>query len=333
MLVLALGACRQSAVSQKSSLDFPDTLNVSWSVIENQDIVPYCDNILIKDSTILLSGKLDGHYIHRYTQNDGTLLDSHITIGQGPDEVIFPFCTSIFDDTLTLYDMRAKRVKMFDSDFKCVRSISTAEQTPVHEAWPLGADRMLLKVPLKTDDGKWYAGWRIVDLSNPTKIFASYDTIPDCVKRNPEALGVLITQTALSPDRRHFATGTTNGCVFQTFDISSDRFIPIISEYLFPIKFDKIGNGIPGTSFTGFTALCASNTCLYGAFAGSPDSNDANKIGVWSWDGVPRLLIQTDSRILNLAISESGNELFGVILRDDECLLAKIADLKQKQSQ
>ncbi len=322
---VALSSCKDNARQCDSPLDFADTVKMSWTVLDDQDILPVVDGIFAKDSVVWISGKLDGKFVHRYSQADGHMIDSHVSIGQGPDEMIYPCCLSLFGDTTALFDMRAREIKMYDRDFECVNRIPTADWSrAVWEAWALSPTRGLLKLPAQTDDGKGYSMWQYVDLGGNNDIIASYDTIPQCVAHEPRALSVLSSLTVTSPDRRHYAVGTTSGGVFQTFDISGDDIVPIISDFLFFVEFDEAGNGIAETCQVGFSGLASDNERLFGSYSGSLSLEDATKIGVWNWDGTPERLIQTDAIILKLAFDADTQTLWGVLFDKGEFRLAKL---------
>lgn len=127
--------------------------------------------------------------------------------------------------------------------------------------------------------------------------------------------------TILSPDRKHFANGS-NGHSLQTFAINDDYSItPIISEEVFPIINE--GGSYKSVAF-GLLSFAADNDNVYSSFAETENEADANKIGVWSWEGTPERLIITDAPIVSIGVTEDGKTMYGFIVVDGEAALAKM---------
>ena len=327
--IIALGilvfSCKNHKVPSAEALFFSDSLNTTWSILDCKSIIPVGNPMIVKDSVIILAGHLDGKFLHCYNIGNGELLGSYISLGQGPDEIINPWTVNL-SDTISIFDLAKKSLMFYDKEYNFIKSVSLSKKDkPMSVVVPVSSELAIFKVPLQTSADYDYYGWEMSYLSNPNKTVSRYDDLPSCVENNPRALGVINALMVLSPDKKHFAYGTTTGGVLQTFDISNNSFKPIISEYLFPVEFDADGKVIRETRHIGFTALTADNSYLYGAFAGTTDEFESTKIGIWNWDGTPELLIKTNAPILSMTKDEMSNKLYALIYENEEFKLAYIS--------
>lgn len=132
------------------------------------------------------------------------------------------------------------------------------------------------------------------------------------------------SQTIVSPDKKHFVNGS-QGFSLQTFAINDDySIVSIISEDVFPLLHEG-RDYAPHNDALGLLSFTADNNKLYGVYAETKNESDANKIGVWNWDGTPERLIITDAPIISIAVTEDGKTIFGFILVNDDIAIAKIA--------
>ncbi len=325
-LIFLLAGCSRKDATSDNMLQFPETEHAEWIVSETDELVPRPIALCSTDSSVFVLGLMDGKWVHEYSLENGKLLGSRVSHGQGPGEVVNAADLCMTKNGFDVYDTDTKRIIEFDDNFQFVSSYPIqADNSAVWEAWRLSDKTALLRGPRFIDDEIITRSLHIVGLNNSDKngMIFSYGDIAPAVESCPQALA-LQSVSILSPDRRHFATATTIGGVMEIFDISDDSIAPVLCQYLFNVDFDGQSSYVPDQTQYGFSAITVDNNYLYGAYSGTSDPNGMTRIGVWKWDGTPVKLIETDNLILGMTLTPASKMLVAVIFAGNEFRLAKI---------
>ena len=320
ILILAITGCSQKGRNQDKdsfTIEFPETENLSWEILPSDEIIPFPDDVMARDSVIIILGNLDNSWIQVYDKRTGAHLQSHVGYGEGPEEIIFA-CNAVCDPDgeISIADMKTGKIIKLKRDFSTEDVWNTHEFSPnLSGAWPLQEDKWLID-HLVPKDKKLHRNMEIIDFSSPEKIISSYEIKAEDLNVNPMML-MRDPKGVVSPDGQHFARGIGTGCILQIFDIKDDRIIPKKSEVYFEPEFDEEGNTDP-FPVRGFTSLTATDKYIIGSYGGTRSDFEVNKIGIWDWNGNPVKLIQTDGSIFRLALDESEGMLYAVLLQENE---------------
>lgn len=320
ILILAITGCSQKGRNQDKdsfTIEFPETENLSWEIIPSDEIIPFPDDVMARDSVIIVLGNLDNSWIHLYDKRTGAPLQSYVGYGEGPEEIICA-CNAVInqDGEISISDLMTDKIIKLKRDFTTEDVWNVREIAPhLSGAWQLREDKWLIDHFIPKDH-ILHHNMKIIDFSSPEKIIFSYEIKAEDLNVNPMML-MRDPKGVVSPDGLHFARGIGTGCILQIFDIKDDRIIPKKSEVYFEPEFDEEGNTDP-FPVRGFTSLTATDKYIIGSYGGTRSDFEVNKIGIWDWNGNPVKLIQTDGSIFRLALDESEGMLYAVLLQENE---------------
>lgn len=86
-LLPIISGCGNSQSQNYSSL-FAELDSIEWTIINDNEILPIANDIMVSDSLIYVLGLMDGSWLHLFEKNTGKLIGNHVLQGQGPDEIM-----------------------------------------------------------------------------------------------------------------------------------------------------------------------------------------------------------------------------------------------------
>lgn len=330
-LLPIISGCRNSQ-SQSSSSLFAELDSIEWTIINDKEILPIANDIMVSDSVIYVLGLMDSSWLHLYDRNTGKLLGNHILQGQGPNEIINALDISVNpDNELAVFDINDQRIKLFSpNDYTLTDSydLKSIFRT-AWDAYALKDGNYLVKAPSFMENESPVRSFSIVN-SKTKQIGSSYIQIPEEFKEEPMLLMVQ-SDLAISPDGKHFVSVTTRGGTIEIISIKDNEIQETFSSIPFPVEFIET-NGIKqldANAVLGFISATADNDFWIASYCGTNKDVDANKIGIWNWNGKPLKGLITDRVILKLALDNDTKILYGLLAnKDGDFSLGRI-NLKQ----
>ena len=320
-LLSLLCSCHQPAGTTYTPPNFSTIKNADVTVIGNENIIyPFTWSMQIKDSTIIMSGLLDGKWVHSYNRFSGKPISSHIRNGEGPDEIISSSKTSFAIDSnyYKTFDEETQKIKFYDKEFNFVNQYTPGHSKVlrVTDVYFLPDDRYLLQAFID----KGYSALTIVregqegNLYTVTPVDNSIDiTLND----NTPNLRKLYrrTRSALSPDATKMVCTTISGAYMEIFDIDNLTLVPKVTRYMYPFEVETNGNlqCTTSNSTQGFSAVYATNSRIIGAFLGHTDLMGPSDITVWDWNGNPLRKYKTNYQIIAMTPSpDSPDDIYAL---------------------
>ena len=136
---------------------------------------------------------------------------------------------------------------------------------------------------------------------------------------------------AIAPDGKHFVSVTTRGGTIEIFSIKGNDIKETFSAMPFPVEFIEI-NGmkqLDANTVLGFISAAADNDFWVASYCGTNKDDDANKIGIWNWNGQPLKGLITNRMILNLALDHDSKILYGLLADEEGEFSLGMINLKQ----
>jgi hypothetical protein len=297
----------------KNLFAFNDSVDVAWKYYPADEVIALPTSLYATDTTLISLSPFENSWVHTFDAMTGKLTSNSIINGQGPDEIVFG--TKVGEVASNKYryvlDSGTRCLKIFNTDNVAEKTINLNNKfNDIWDAWMLPNNKIVISAPMHDDNSNSIKRNLCIYDAATEAIIASFDSIPNCVKDNPMSICMQSTG-AVSPDGKHLAIGTTIGCVFEQFDIKNDKLMPVTSECFAAV--DMSSPTIKDRTYW-FTTMAASNNCVYGAYSGTTNPDETNKIGVWDWSGKPVKLLKTDASIAKMAISPNGKRLFAVVI-------------------
>lgn len=309
------------------SISFPKSEEKSWEVMRSKDIIPYPLGLHLQDSVLVISGRLDGKWIHHYDKETGKLHGSYLQMGRGNGEVVEAENISFGNDgSIEVFDISQNKIINLDKDFSEVKSWQTSDIAPnIQGTWRLADGHLLCKY-LQSDGKDITRCFVLVDSNEHPKIISKQTTIGKDLNVN----SLIFTQQsvmAIAPDGRNFATGTKAGAILEFFTISDDKIEPKNKEIYFEPEFIEDNGNVhtPDFPVIGFSSMVANDKYLIASYGGTNIDDEVNNIGVWDWDGNPIKMVKTNASIFALAYDQDSEMLYSVIMpKNSELMLAKM---------
>lgn len=326
-----ISGCRNSQ-SQNSSCLFAQLDSIEWTIINDKEILPIANDILVSDSLIFVLGLMDGSWLHSFDRNTGDLIGNHILQGQGPDEIINALDISLTSNNeLAIYDINDQRLKLF--------SVDTYNETgsydlksifrSVWNAYALKDGDFLVKTPSFLENESPVRSFSIVN-GKIMQIESTYLQLPEEFKEEPMLL-IVQSDLAIAPNGKNFVSVTTRGGTIEIFSIQGDEIQETFSAMPFPVEFIE-SNGIKqldANTVLGFISAAADNDFWVASYCGTNEDADANKIGIWDWNGQPLKGLITDKMILKLALDPDSKILYGLVADNEGDFSLGMINLKQ----
>ncbi|MDE6560352.1 MAG: TolB-like 6-bladed beta-propeller domain-containing protein [Muribaculaceae bacterium] len=306
--------------SQSSSNLFAESDSIDWTIINDNEILHIANDIMVSDSVIYVLGLMDGSWLHLYDKNTGKLIGNHILQGQGPNEIINALDISLAsDDELAIFDINDQRIKLFSANnFTLTESYDLKSLLrSVWDAYALKDGNYLVKAPSFMENESPVRSFSIVN-SKTKQIVSTYTQLPEEFKEEPMLLMVQ-SDLAISPDGKHFVSVTTRGGTIEIFNIKDNEIQETFSAIPFPIEFTET-NGIKqldANAVLGFISATGDNDFWVASYCGTNKDVDANKIGIWNWNGKPLKGLVTDRMILKLTLDHDSKILYGLLADKD----------------
>ena len=330
-LLHIVSGCGNSQSRNSSSL-FAELDSIKWTIINDDEILPIPNDIMVSDSLIYVLGLMDGSWLHLYDRNTGELKGNHILQGQGPDEIINALDISLTSNNeLAIYDINDQRLKLFD-----VNTYTVAESydlksilRSVWNAYALKEENFLVKAPFFQEKESPVRSFSIVN-SKTKQIESTYFQLPEEFKEEPMLLMVQ-SDLAIAPNGKHFVSVTARGGTIEIFSIQGNEIQETFSALPFPVEFIE-SNGIKQfdtNAVLGFISAAADNDFWVASYCGTYRDSDANKIGIWDWNGQPLKGLITDRMIIKLALDHDTKILYGLLADKEGDFSLGMINLKQ----
>ena len=309
-VISVLSSCHKKELSYIPPV-FTDIQDAEVTVIGGPEIIyPVAWSMQIEDSSVLMLGLLDDHWIQIYNRFSGEPTGAHITRGEGPEEMIFANM-SVFgtdDKYYKIFDEETQKIKFYDKKFNLIDQLSPKkfERGRIWDVFCLPGDRYLLHCGF---DKYWSALTIVRDgeegvMYTTTPVDSPLDSVTD---RNTPTLKDLYKRrrSTLSPDGTRLVCTTMEGAFMEIFDIKDLSLTPRVTKCMYPYEVEMRGNlrRVTDDSIQGFSAVCATDSRIIGTFLEHTEAMGPSDITVWDWDGNPLRRYKTDYQILAMALS------------------------------
>ncbi len=275
---------------------------------------------------------MDGSWLHLYDRNTGELRGNQILQGQGPNEIINALDISLTSNNeIAIYDINNQRLKLFDVNTYTMTESYDLKSIfrTVWNAYALKDGNFLIKAPYFQENESPVRSFSIVK-SKTKQIESTYNQLPEEFKEEPVLLMVQ-SDLAIAPNGKHFVSVTTRGGTIEIFSIQGDEIQETFSALPFPVEFIE-SDGIKQfdtNAVLGFISASADNAFWVASYCGTNKDSDANKIGIWDWNGKPLKGLTTDRMILKLALDHDSKILYGLLSDDEGVFSLGMINLKQ----
>lgn len=323
--MLIVGACKEHR--HLDVLEFGTEYELHTELLSlNALMITYPFDMFVTDEHIYILGIYNNKWVHCFDRLSGKYIDSFVSVGRGPGEVIS--CTKM------TYDTKLRKLYLYDSSTEKLLSYSISEnqtkidfedeilfqelEEPVvlYQIWPL-SDHTLL---VNSQSGSMEEGLtRFQILTNTGEQICTCSDMPDLTIE--DRYTYLQSTMTLSPDRTHFASVTLMGEILEIYELS-DMSITRSVEKIYSYPNISFRDGVvweTDDTIWGFPFVCSDNRYIYAAMTNDKRPNNFNKIAVFDWSGSGVLKLTTDYNILRLApyegkiysiVANSVNELF-----------------------
>ncbi len=317
-IALTATSCSQNATTGGEEMRQTDS--ISWNILTESDVLPLPFGITVNDSVMSVLGLFDDCWLHNFDLATGGHCGDYIFMGQGPGEIVNATgIGKVSDSTVFVFDPNTSKLHFYDTEsYDETEFYSFIDSGQVTwQAWGLPRKRGLVLRPSVMDDGSTLRCFAITDLTTMEEL-SVFDKVQDDFIDEPEILKMQ-SELSVSPDGKHFVSATIIGGALELFNIENDRIIPAYSKLLYPLEFvNKNGIKQPDPNPTyGFTSVCATDSLVFAAFAGSKNNKDADKVAIWGWDGDCKGFIKTDRLILKLAVSKDLSTAYAIVYGED----------------
>ena len=136
---------------------------------------------------------------------------------------------------------------------------------------------------------------------------------------------------AIAPNGKHFVYLTARGGNIEILSIQGNEIQETFSALPFHVEFIE-SNGIKQfdtNAVLGFISAAADNDFWVASYCGTYRDSDANKIGIWDWNGQPLKGLITDRMILKLALDHDSKILYGLLADEEGEFSLGMINLKQ----
>ena len=291
---------------------FTDIQDAEVTVIGGPEIIyPSAWSMQIEDSSVLMLGLLDDHWIQIYNRFSGEPTGAHITRGEGPEEMVSASGTTFGIDSnyYKTFDEVTQKIKIYDKNFDNIEQISPKHSDAIR-IWKvhfLPDNRYLLNcftrmgpstLAIVKKDGEEGVMYTTTPVDSPSDLVTDRNTptLKDLYKRR---------RSALSPDGTRLVCTTMEGAFMEIFDIKDLTLTPRVTKCMYPYEVEMRGNlrRVTDDSMQGFCAVCATDSRIIGAFLEHTEPMGPSDITVWDWDGNPLRRYKTDYQIIAMALS------------------------------
>ena len=128
------------------------------------------------------------------------------------------------------------------------------------------------------------------------------------------------SETAISPDSRHFAIASRKGAILEMYSLSDNNITRESVEYYIKPDIAMSGNSLISSEneISGFNFLYARNNYLLTAYDGETRIKDKSnlkfkKIAVFDWEGKAWLLVRTDYRIESITYDKASGIIYAIV--------------------
>lgn len=300
---------------------FTDIQDAEVTIIGGPDIIyPPTWSMQIEDSSVLILGLMDDHWIQIYNRFSGEPAGAHITRGEGPEEMIYAN-KSVFvtdDKYYKTFDEATQKIKFYDKKFNLIDQLSPKDfdRGRILDVFFLPGDRYLLHcavdkhpsaltVVRNGEEGAMYTA---------TPVDTPSDSVTD---RNTPTLKdqYLRKRSAISSDGTRLVCTTLSGAFMEIFDINGLTLTPKVTKCMYPYEVETRGNlrRVTDDSTLGFSAVCATDSRIIGAFLEHTDLMGPSDITVWDWDGNPLRRYKTDYQISAMTLSpDNPDDIYAI---------------------
>ncbi len=310
-----LPSCRNNMTydsEHTQNICFPDTIEVNWTYLSRENIIPFSKDCIINDSTIYLLGEANGKWLHLYNTKTGNLEASHISRGSEFGELtngisitknhangnISIFNGALYNRALITYGPDYSPISQYGGDsilFNCMS--------------PVSDNRILAIGPVKHGD-TWTGrnAFYLLESKRLKKLSVFDDSTYMTSPRG------IIKKFSLSPSGKMFASIAIKGGIFELFKISNDSLIRTFTRDYFPLEIndDKSVKPIKGANY-GFRAIATTDHYVYALFSDSKaEADPVMDIGIWTWDGKPVKMLKTNLNVALIAPSEDDSHIYCV---------------------
>lgn len=336
IIIISISFIVSSCVGSKEAYAppvFPVVEKLESKRVSDGLVIHFPFDMFVHGNHLFVLALSEDAWLQVYDKNTGKYIDSFVSKGQGPGEVVAStmLCYDAKQDIVSIYDESSMSLLSFkigdvpDSlvTFIEKKSMNTLSGV-VRRAWPLQENSFLIDGQL----GGTLGTQKRFQLYSGDKVVSEYNEYP--VKSEEEYLAFLSPIISISPDKKKMAVGTLFGGVLESYDLSKEIKIKETRMFYPPIfEFNSGAIRHTGETIWGFSALCATDDKLYTVLIGDKDPNLFNNISVFDWDGNEKIKYQTDCLVLRLCHSaEEPNKLYGIAFSEDKDFYLVSFDLK-----
>lgn len=295
---------------------FPRKEVVSFDIVTDSLILPVLvHDIAYKDGRLLLLYGYEMQWLHIYNLQERKLEKSLISVGRGPQEMLYAntFSVNPSKNTLNLFDYQQRKLLSLDCDSIFNNNVVIKER--------IFKDAYFKVIP-KEDNYITYFTYdprfddRIVRFflqSAWEETLASFNEYPVSDSSLASAI-YTVYSLDISPDQTKMASATLYGGILECFDISQDQFEKINTLYVSE-PFLKGGKDLLDWDKTlyCFGDLWTTNELIYAAYGAKDNKTLTSRIAVFDWKGNPLKLYETDHVIQRFCIDEKENVVYAII--------------------
>ena len=325
LLFIVIGCNSNPYDKEYVAPEFKQILDRSVSVLNDEFLFSYTSYITVVDSLLIMGFRTNSTagYFHIFNKHTGEYLKSFSGIGRGPGELLNEpsFSRSTDPTNKKLYvpkDLNSRSIVVFDISQAIEKEFVPFEETNgtlVAQGYLHFKDDIFLA----TDK---HGAFRYALVNSASDTIAMYHTYPIVteVDRDDETARFAFYRSMsgvnIKPDKKKFASITSNGLLIEIFDLSGDIIeLLCLRRYIKPLYKIRSSNAVhvavkemAGCYFT------VTDNYLYGIMY---FEHDQSNIWVFDWEGLPIKRYQLDKNVYRIAIDEEAGFAYVQIIDDE----------------
>ena len=311
-LVIVSCSSRHSAtVNDEAGAVFADSIDVQWTYIAGDDMMPSVTDFIAGDTCLYLLGNAGGQWVHIYDAKTGSEIGSRVDrlsqIGELKDASHLSVDCESGDFGIFNQGMRERSLFRYSRDFDAICMYCLDSMFIVNDM-RLIAPGCIVALSLVWENGN-ATGRQAINIIDVTDGIKVIDTFDDSSASIPKGL---MQNLYVSPSGKKIARITPSGGILETYEIIDDCIKRISANDYFPLKVSDDGIAmIDHKSRYGFGHAAVTDDYIYIAFSESHVEGDpVTKVGIWDWNGKPVKKINTDKSVRHMAVAPDGCKLY-----------------------
>ncbi len=294
-----------------SGLHFPDSMDVKWTYVTGDDMMPNPRCFAVDDSCVYVLGDAGGRSLFVYNITTGEEMGSYIDRRSHIGELTNPYGLSIDRSTgdfgVFNLGMTDRFLVRYSPEYEPKALYRVDSVFPINDI-VLAPDDRVIAVSLVYENGEptGRQAVSLLDVADGVTLIGSCDELLPVI---PKGLG---REISVSGSGKRVASIIRNSGFLETYEITGDSISRTSHNNYFPIEVSDDGIAHVNHNIQyGFRCVAVSDDYVYAVYSESKVEGDpVTTVGVWDWNGNPVKKIKTDKNVSDICVSPDGSRLY-----------------------